>query len=148
MTRLPAAFLANALATALLVAPAMARDADTPPALGDPAVGSERAPGTNPARAQERFEAETRPKSDEMLATAVHEELARDARVDSGQVRVQAREGVVTLEGRVTSNAERDAAAETAQRVNGVRRVENALSVSMTVAPAPGTSAIPERRAP
>jgi hypothetical protein len=134
------------LTVALLVAPAAARDADTPPALNDPAVGTERAPGTNPARAQERFEAETRPKSDEMLATAVHEELVRDDRVESGQIRVEAREGVVTLQGQVDSNAERDAAAETAQRVNGVRRVENALTVSATVAP--GTSAIPERQAP
>jgi hypothetical protein len=136
------------LTVALLVAPAAARDADTPPALNDPAVGTERAPGPHPARAQERFEAETRPKSDEMLATAVHEELVRDDRVESGQIRVEAREGVVTLQGQVDSNAERDAAAETAQRVNGVRRVENALTVSATVAPAPGTSAIPERQAP
>jgi osmotically-inducible protein OsmY len=78
----------------------------------------------------------------------VHEELVRDDRVESGQIRVEAREGVVTLQGQVDSNAERDAAAETAPRVNGVRRVENALTVSATVAPAPGTSAIPERQAP
>ncbi|MCW5890971.1 MAG: BON domain-containing protein [bacterium] len=144
MTRLPTALLA----TALLVAPAAARDADTPPALNDPAVGSERAPGTHTGSAQERFEAETRPKSDDMLATAVHEELVRDSRVVSGRIRVEAREGVVTLQGEVDSNAVRDAAAETAQRVNGVRRVENALTVSATAAPAPGTSPIPERQAP
>lgn len=136
------------LAIALLVAPAAARDADTPPALNDPAVGTERSPGTNAARAQDRFESETRPKSNEMLATAVHEELGRDGRVVSGKIRVQADQGVVTLEGEVISNAERDAAAETAQRVSGVRRVENALTVSTTVAPAPGTSPIPERLAP
>lgn len=144
MKSLPTALLA----TALLVAPAAARDADTPPAMNDPAVGTERAPGTNPARAQERFEAETRPKSDDLLATAVHEQLVKDTRVESGQIRVEANEGVVTLQGEVDSDAERDAAAKVAQEVNGVRRVENALTVSATVAPAPGTSPIPEHQAP
>jgi len=86
-------------------------------------------------------------QSDERLATAVHEALAKDRRVDAEQVRVQAEGGTVRLLGEVDTNEERKAAGEVASRVNGVRRVENQLSVAAQVAPAPGTSPIPERPA-
>ena len=82
---------------------------------------------------------------DELLATAVHEALAKDRRVDAQQVRVQAEGGTVRLLGEVDTNDERKAAEEVAARVRGVRRVENQLSVAARVAPAPGTSPIPER---
>jgi osmotically-inducible protein OsmY len=144
MRRIPVVMLA----VTVLASQAVARDADVPPQLSDPAVGTERSPGTNPARAQERFEAETRPKSNDMLATAVHDKLSRDPRVDAQQIRVRVDQGIVTLEGEVDSNAERDAAAEAAQRVSGVRRVENALAVSASLTPVPETSPIPERMAP
>lgn len=85
---------------------------------------------------------------DELLATAVHEALAKDRRVDAQQVRVQAEGGTVRLLGEVDTNDERKAAEEVAKRVRGVRRVENQLSVAASVAPAPGTSPIPERPAP
>ena len=86
-------------------------------------------------------------QSDELLATAVHEALAKDRRVDAEQVRVEAREGAVRLLGEVDSNQERDAAGEVARRVPGVRRVDNELTVAASVAPAPGTSPIPEQPA-
>ncbi len=86
-------------------------------------------------------------QSDELLATAVHEALAKDRRVDAQQVRVQAKGGTVRLLGEVDTNEEREAAAEVAGRVLGVRLVENQLSVAARVAPAPGTSPIPERPA-
>jgi hypothetical protein len=87
-------------------------------------------------------------QQDELLATAVHEALARDRRVDAQQVRVQAEGGTVQLLGEVDTNEERKAAEEVAERVRGVRRVENQLSVAASVAPAPGTSPIPEKPAP
>jgi hypothetical protein len=87
-------------------------------------------------------------QADELLATSVHEALAKDRRVDAQQVRVQAEGGTVRLLGEVDSNDERKAAEEVAKRVRGVRRVENQLSVAASVAPAPGTSPIPERPAP
>ena len=87
-------------------------------------------------------------QQDELLATAVHEALAKDRRVDAQQVRVQAEGGTVRLLGEVDTNDERKAAEEVAKRVRGVRRVENQLSVAASVAPAPGTSPIPERPAP
>jgi hypothetical protein len=87
-------------------------------------------------------------QQDELLATAVHEALAEDRRVDAQQVRVQAEGGTVRLLGEVDTNQERRAAEEVAERVRGVRRVENQLSVAASVAPAPGTSPIPEKPAP
>ena len=87
-------------------------------------------------------------QGDELLATAVHEALAKDRRVDAQQVRVQAEGGTVRLLGEVDTNEERKAAEEVAKRVRGVRRVENQLTVAASVAPAPGTSPIPERPAP
>jgi len=86
-------------------------------------------------------------QTDELLATAVHEALAQDRRVDAQQVRVEAKGGAVRLLGEVDTNAERDAAADVARRVPGVRRVDNELGVAASVAPAPGTSPIPEQPA-
>jgi osmotically-inducible protein OsmY len=85
-----------------------------------------------------------RGQSDELLATAVHEALAKDRRVDAQQVRVQANDGTVRLLGEVNTNEERAAAGKIAKGVRGVRRVENQLTVAARVAPAPGTSPIPE----
>jgi hypothetical protein len=84
---------------------------------------------------------------DELLATAVHEALANDRRVDAQQVRVEAKNGTVRLQGEVDTSEERDAAADVARRVPGVRRVDNELGVAARVAPAPGTSPIPEQPA-
>ena len=86
-------------------------------------------------------------QGDALLATAVHEALAKDRRVDAQQVRVEARDGAVRLLGEVDTNEERAAAGEVARRVSGVRRVDNELTVAASVAPAPGTSPIPERPA-
>jgi osmotically-inducible protein OsmY len=82
---------------------------------------------------------------DELLATAVHEALAKDRRVDAEQVRVEATGGTVRLLGQVDTNQERDAAEAVARRVHGVRRVENQLSVARQLAPNPGDAPIPER---
>lgn len=84
----------------------------------------------------------TRGGSDELLATAVHEALAKDRRVDAQQVRVQAKGGTVRLLGEVDTNEERAAAGKIAGGVRGVHRVENQLTVATHVGP--GTSPIPE----
>jgi BON domain len=124
-----------------------ARDASTPPALGDTPGGAERSPGSNPTRGEDRFQSETRPKSDEMLATAVHDSLAKDARVNSMQVRVSAREGIVQLSGTVPREGDRVAAESIARQVAGVRDVTNQIVVSADPA-GPGASPIPERPRP
>ena len=124
-----------------------ARDASTPPALGDTPGGTERTPGSNPTRAEDRSQSQTRQKSDELLATAVHDSLAKDARVNSMQVRVSAHEGIVQLSGTVLRDGDRDAAEHIARRVAGVRDVTNKIVVSADPA-GPGASRIPERPRP
>jgi len=127
--------------------PGLARDAATPPPLGDTPDGGEHSPGANPTRAEDRFQSETRPKSDDMLATAVHDGLAHDSRVNSMQVRVSAHEGVVQLSGTVPRQADRDAAEDVARKVAGVRDVKNDIVVDSTPG-GPGQSPIPERTRP
>ena len=123
---------------------ALARDPATPPALGD-APGGEHSAGTNAERAQDRFESDTRSKSDEMLADAVHKRLSDDARTNAMRIKVDARAGVVRLTGEVIDTDERNTAATVAQQVPGVRDVQNRLEVRQAGAPEPGTSPIPER---
>jgi hyperosmotically inducible protein len=132
----------------LMALPTAARDPATPPALGDPAGGGERSPDANPTRAQNRFDAETRPESDELLASAVHQRLSDDPRVNGSGIRVDARAGEVELTGQVVSASERDTAGEIAQQVAGVRKVQNRLTVARSLTPVPGGSAIPELPAP
>jgi osmotically-inducible protein OsmY len=99
------------------------------------------------ASTPDRFQSDTRPKSDELLATAVHDSLAKDARVNSMQVRVSAREGIVQLSGTVPREGDRDAAESIARQVAGVRDVTNKIVVSANPA-RPGDSPIPERPRP
>jgi cytoskeletal protein RodZ len=124
-----------------------ARDPSTPPALGDSPDGSEHSPAASPNRAHERYESETRPKSDELLATAVHDSLSHDKRVNAMQLQVSAQQGVVQLTGTVPREADRHAAETIARRVAGVRDVRNQIQVEASPA-TPGTSAIPERLHP
>lgn len=127
---------------------AIARDVDNPAPLGDTPDGSEPNVPTNANEAHDRFQSETRPKSDDMLATAVSKSLQDDPTVSSMQVKVKADQGVVTLTGEVPGSDEKHAAERAAQRTAGVREVRNELTVANTAAPAPGTSPIPEKTAP
>jgi len=127
---------------------ALARDATTPPAVGDAPDTGEHGAGTNTERAQDRFDSETRSESDEMLADAVHKRLSDDVRTNAMRIKVDARAGVVRLTGDVMDADERSAAATVAQQVPGVRDVQNRIEVISAGAPAPGTSAIPERAHP
>lgn len=128
--------------------PALARDENNPAPLGDTPDGSEPNVPTNANEAKDRFDSETRAKSDDMLATAVSKSLHDDPAVSAMQVKVAVDEGVVTLTGEVPGSDERHAAEKAAQRTAGVREVKNQITVANQVAPAPGTSPIPERPAP
>ena len=128
--------------------PALARDENNPATLGDTPDGSEPNVPTNANEAHDRFNSETRAKSDAMLATAVSKSLHDDPKVSAMQVKVAVDGGVVTLSGEVPGSDERDAAEKAAQRTAGVREVRNQITLANDVAPAPGTSPIPERPAP
>ena len=70
-------------------------------------------------------------KSDMQLQRDVLDELNWDPAVNAAQIRVQVKDGLVTLAGRVESFAEKWAADRAAKRVSGVR----ALAVEIRVEP-------------
>ena len=62
----------------------------------------------------------------------VEAELDWDARLDSRQIGVAVKNGVVSLTGHVSSFAERNAAEEAVQRVSGVRAIANDIVVELS----------------
>lgn len=83
-------------------------------------------------------------RSDADIATDVQNRIYSDPQVQSRQIAVQAENGVVTLSGDVTSDAERTASASDAATVTGVRTVVNNLEVQQAeVAPPPPAPARP-----
>jgi len=69
--------------------------------------------------------------SNEELVTGVIEELDWDPQVGNDSITVEADDGVVVLRGRVGSFREKREAQKTAQRVLGVKKVENDLHVHL-----------------
>ena len=69
--------------------------------------------------------------SNDELQRSVTEELIWDPKVDSNAIAVSAEEGVVTLRGTVGSLREKHEAKKDAQRVYGVKHVNNELDVKM-----------------
>lgn len=77
-------------------------------------------------------------RTDSQVASDVQSKIYGDAAVESRAISVQANNGVVTLGGNVISDAERNAAANDAATVAGVRTVVNNLQVQQAqVTPAP-----------
>jgi len=70
-------------------------------------------------------------KSDMQLQSDVLDELNWDPAVNAAQIRVEVKDGLVTLAGRVESFAEKSAAEWAAKRVSGVK----ALAVEIRVEP-------------
>jgi osmotically-inducible protein OsmY len=69
--------------------------------------------------------------SDDDLVVAVSDELFWDPKLDSAEVAVSADDGVVTLRGTVGSFRQKREAKRGAERVFGVRKVENELQVRL-----------------
>ena len=67
--------------------------------------------------------------SDDHLELNVSEELVWDPKVDSGAIAVSADDGVVTLRGTVGSFRQKREAKQDAERVYGVKNVDNELEV-------------------
>jgi osmotically-inducible protein OsmY len=68
-------------------------------------------------------------KQDAALRDAVLRELRDDARVNAAEIGVAVAHGVVTLSGRVDTDAEKDAAQQAAHRAAGVIDVANDIHV-------------------
>lgn len=80
-------------------------------------------------------------RSDAQIADEVRGKIYADSAITSRQVTVASQNGVVTLTGTVSTDAERDAAAADASRVDGVKTVVNNLTVAVAEAnPAPPPS--------
>ena len=69
--------------------------------------------------------------SNDELQRSVTEELIWDPKVDSAAIAVSAEEGVVTLRGTVGSLREKREAKKDAERVHGVKHVDNKLDVQI-----------------
>ena len=69
--------------------------------------------------------------SNNELQSSVMEELHWDPKVNSNAIAVSAEEGVVTLRGTVASLREKREAKKDAQRVHGVKHVDNKLEVQL-----------------
>jgi hypothetical protein len=76
-------------------------------------------------------------RSDAQVASEVQNKIYSDAGIQSRQISVQAANGVVTLSGDVNSDVERNAAANDAGAIDGVRTVINNLQVQQAQAVPP-----------
>ena len=90
-------------------------------------------------------------RSDAQIASDVQNKIYSDAGIQSREISVQAASGVVTLSGGVNSDVERNAAANDAGSVDGVKTVINNLQVQqaqVTPPSAPVLQQAPQRAAP
>jgi osmotically-inducible protein OsmY len=69
------------------------------------------------------------PIEDSVLTTKVKAKLVEDNTTKARHINVTTKNGVVTLSGTVDSTTEKDAAAQDAQKVEGVASVDNQLTV-------------------
>ena len=124
MPRISAAVLIFALA-------ACGESSPTPPPLKPIAPPPVASPGTAPAPAPEAKAPEKPqpPDPNRELAAKVKRALEDEAKIQAAGIDVTAKEGVVTLWGTTTSDAERSRAGRVAAKVEGVKSVDNKLAV-------------------
>lgn len=83
-------------------------------------------------------------RTDAQVASDVQNKIYGDPGIQSRQISVQAANGLVTLSGSVNSDVERNAAANDAGAIDGVRTVVNNLQVQEAqAAPLPATAPVP-----
>lgn len=70
------------------------------------------------------------PVTDSMITTKVKAELAKDRDTKAKDIHVETRNGVVHLNGAVSSMAEKDKAEQDARNIDGVKDVSNKLKVA------------------
>src|SRR5262249_17331492 len=82
-------------------------------------------------------------RTDQQVAADVQKKISADSNIPDKQVTVSATDGVVTLSGSVTSDAARNAAANDAAQVAGVKTVVNDVKVASTAADNSQSSTMP-----
>jgi hyperosmotically inducible protein len=70
-----------------------------------------------------------KPVSDDAIYDKVRINLASDIDVKGGNLKVDVKEGVVTLSGAVESQSQKDKAGHIAKKVKGVKKVVNEIEV-------------------
>lgn len=70
-----------------------------------------------------------KPVSDDSIYDKVRIALASDIDVKGGNLKVDVKDGVVTLAGNVESSAQKDKATHIAKKVKGVKKVVNNIEV-------------------
>lgn len=73
--------------------------------------------------------ADNKPVSDDFIVDQVRIKLAGDQEVKGGAIKVDCKQGVVTLAGAVDTEAARGKAAKLAKKIKGVKDVVNNLTV-------------------
>ena len=105
------------------------------------AAGATAAPGTPGTAAPDRDATFTEQMSDAGITARVQSKFFMDDTVKARSIDVDTSGGVVTLQGQVTSEAERQQALSVARSVDGVRDVRDQLQVAASTASAPAGSA-------
>lgn len=123
MPRISAAVLVFALAACGESAPPPPLKPIAPPPVASPSTAPAAAPE---AKAPEKPQP---PDPNRELAAKVKRALEDEAKIQAGGIDVTAKEGVVTLWGTTTSDAERSRAGRVAAKVEGVKSVDNKLAV-------------------
>jgi hypothetical protein len=115
----------------LLFALAACGESSPPPSLKPIAPPPVAAAGTAPAAAAEAKAPEKPqpPDPNRELAAKVKRALEDEAKIQAAGIDVTAKEGVVTLWGTTTTDAERSRAGRVAAKVEGVKSVDNKLAV-------------------
>lgn len=72
-----------------------------------------------------------KPVSDDTIYDKVRIALASDIDVKGGNLKVDVKEGIVTLAGNVESQSQKDKAGRIAKKVKGVKKVNNNIEVKM-----------------
>src|SRR5215475_2955571 len=70
-----------------------------------------------------------KPVNDDAITDYVRVKLAGDAEVKGGALKVDVKNGVVTLSGEVESNKQKDKATRLAKKVKGVKQVVNNITL-------------------
>jgi hyperosmotically inducible protein len=70
-----------------------------------------------------------KPISDDLIVDQVRIKLSADAEVKGGALKVDCKQGVVTLDGTVETNRQKDKASKLAKKIKGVKSVVNNIEV-------------------
>ena len=73
--------------------------------------------------------AASKPVTDDFISDSVGQKLAADSVVKGGSIKVDVKDGVVTLTGKVQEPKQKDKAEKLAKKVSGVKSVVNNLTI-------------------